>query len=194
VTPCYHLFVVFAQGDKADAVFYLRKGKVKPTVEAAESGPAGLALLRETSVDPVMTDLTMPELTGLDVAQFVNAMHPRLPVVLVTGRAHTISPEQRERTWVDAILAKPCGTAAMQAVIGPLIRDLADAACSGSPKRVGFTKVRGRPTSATVPGTLREVPVPVGRDAPSHGQHMTGRTDTDISTEGIQPASMRLTL
>jgi len=118
--------VVFAQGDKADAVFYLRKGKVKPTVEAAE--------------------------------------------------------------------AKPCGTAAMQAVIGPLIRDLADAACSGSPKRVGFTKVRGRPTSATVPGTLREVPVPVGRDAPSHGQHMTGRTDTDISTEGIQPASMRLTL
>ena len=74
-----------------------------------------------------MTDLVMPGLTGWDVARLVKAVHPRLPVVLVTGCAETIPPDQPERTWVDAILAKPCGVEEIQAVVGALTRDLADA-------------------------------------------------------------------
>jgi CheY-like chemotaxis protein len=140
------------------------------TVEAAETGSAGLALLRQKPVDLVMTDLLMPGLTGWDVARLAKAMHPRLPVVLVTGSAHTISPDTPERHFVDAVLAKPCGAAAMRAVVDPLTRHLTDAACSPSPERVGFTKVRGRPTRAAVPGTLQEGPVPLGPDAPRHGQ------------------------
>jgi len=168
--------------------------KLGHTVEAAESGSAGLALLRQKPVDLVVTDLTMPGLTGWDVARLAKAMRPRLPVVLVTGCAHTISPDQPERQFVDAILAKPCGAAAIHAVIGPLTGDLADAAYSGSPERMGFTKGRGRPTSATVPGTLKEVPATLGLDAPGHGWHLAGEAETDVSTEGVQPANMRLRL
>ena len=164
------------------------------TVEAAESGSAGLALLRQKPVDLLMTDLMMPGLTGWDVARLARAMHPRLPVVLVTGCAHTIPPDKPERQFVDAILAKPCGAAAMQAVIGRLTRDLADAECSGGPERVGFTKVRGRPTSVTVPGTLQEVPVTLRLDAPSDGRHLAGKAETDGSTEGVPPAKMRVRL
>jgi len=97
------------------------------TVAEAESGSAGLALLRQQPVDLVMTDLVMPGLTGWDVARLVKAAHPRLPVVLVTGCAETIPPDQPERTWVDAILAKPCGLVEIQAVVGALTRDLAGA-------------------------------------------------------------------
>ena len=100
------------------------------TVAVAESGSAGLALLRQQPVDLVMTDLVMPGLTGWDVARLVKAVHPRLPVVLVTGCAETIPPDQPERTWVDAILAKPCGLVEIQAVVGALTRDLAAAAGS----------------------------------------------------------------
>jgi CRP/FNR family transcriptional regulator, cyclic AMP receptor protein len=39
--------VVFAQGDKADAVFYLRKGKVKLTVVSTQGKEAVVALLGE---------------------------------------------------------------------------------------------------------------------------------------------------
>ncbi len=173
-------------------ITYLLQG-LGHTVEAAESGSVGLALLRQKPVDLVMTDLMMPGLTGWDVARLAKAMHPRLPVVLVTGSAHTISPDDPERQFVDAILAKPCGAAAMQALIGPLTRDLADAPCSASPERVGLTKVRGRPTHAVVPGTLGDGLFPLGLDAPSHGQHTTGRMDTDVSTAGMPPGSMRLT-
>jgi CheY-like chemotaxis protein len=101
-------------------------------VEAAESGAAGLAILQQQPVDLVLADLTMPGLSGWDVARLTKAMHPHLPVVLVTGWTHTMSPDQPERQVVDAILAKPFGMAAIQAVIGPLTRDLADAACSRS--------------------------------------------------------------
>jgi CheY-like chemotaxis protein len=113
------------------------------TVEVAESGSAGLALLRQTPVDLVLTDLSMPGLTGWEVARLVKAMHPRLPVVLVTGDAEAIPPDLPERTWVDAILAKPCGVAAMQTVIGALTMERAEAAGSADPGR-------GWPVSATV--------------------------------------------
>jgi CheY-like chemotaxis protein len=102
--------------------------KLGHTVESAENGTAGLARLRQTPVDLVMTDLNMPGLTGWAVAQIVKAMHPRLPVVLVTGDAQAIVLEQPERAWVDAILAKPCGATALQAVIDPLTRHLANEA------------------------------------------------------------------
>jgi CheY-like chemotaxis protein len=114
------------------------------TVEAAESGSAGLAFLRQTPVDLVMTDLTMPGLTGWDVAQLAKAMQPRLPVVLVTGCAYTIPPDQPERQFVDAVLAKPCGGAAMQAVIGPLTRDF------------GFRVIRS-PRESGIPERARSV-------------------------------------
>ena len=133
--------------------------KLDHTVETVETGSAGLALLRQKPVDLVLTDLMMPGLSGWDVARLAKAMHPRLPVVLVTGCAHTISSDQPERQFVDAILTKPCGATGMQAVIGALTKSLADAACSGSPQRMGFTKLRERPTSSTAPGTLQDVPV-----------------------------------
>ena len=78
----------------------------------------------------------MPGLTGWVVARLVKAMRPHLPVVLVTGEAYAIPLDQPERTWVDAILAKPCGVAAMQAVIDALTRDRADAGGAGGPQGV----------------------------------------------------------
>jgi CheY-like chemotaxis protein len=102
--------------------------KLGHTVEAADNGTAGLARLRQTPVDLVMTDLNMPGVTGWAVAQIVKAMHPGLPVVLVTGDAQAVALEQPERVWVDVILAKPCGAAALQAVIDPLTRHLANGA------------------------------------------------------------------
>ena len=86
-------------------------------VEEAASGEAGLALLQQRPVDLVLTDLRMPGLTGWEVARLAKALHPDLPVVLVTGSAHTIAPDQPERQFVDAILAKPVAMAELQAVL-----------------------------------------------------------------------------
>jgi CheY-like chemotaxis protein len=128
--------------------------KLGHTVAEAESGSAGLALLRQQPVDLVMTDLMMPGLTGWDVARLAKAIHPHLPVLLVTGYAGAIPPDQPERRYVDALLAKPCGVTAMQMVIGALTRDRADAVGSRDPASGGLPTVGGWQTSATGRGTL----------------------------------------
>jgi CheY-like chemotaxis protein len=94
-------------------------------VVEADTGATGLALLREAPVDLVLTDLIMPGLTGWDVAASAKTLDPELPVVLVTGAAQAIRPNQPERDCVDAILAKPCRLADLEAVIGGLARSRA---------------------------------------------------------------------
>jgi PAS domain S-box-containing protein len=78
------------------------------TVTEAADGTAGLLLLPEASVDLVITDLGMPEVTGWDVARAVKARTPRLPVILLTGwgdQAATGAGD--EKRLVDKIVAKP---------------------------------------------------------------------------------------
>jgi len=89
-------------------------------VEEAESGAAGLDLLRKMPVDLVLTDLRMPGMTGWEVARLTKMLHPSVPVVLVTGSAASIVPDLPERQYVDAILEKPCGAAQLQAVFRTL--------------------------------------------------------------------------
>jgi signal transduction histidine kinase/CheY-like chemotaxis protein len=77
------------------------------TVLAADSGPAGLALLIPPLPDLVLTDLGMPEMSGLEVAQRVKAIHPRLPVVLLTGWGDTAMLAETDPPCVDRVLGKP---------------------------------------------------------------------------------------
>ncbi|MBX0328042.1 response regulator [Oscillochloris sp. ZM17-4] len=53
----------------------------------ADDGPAGLAALGEAEGDLValLVDMTMPHMSGVDVARAALAMRPGLPVVLMSG-------------------------------------------------------------------------------------------------------------
>ena len=75
--------------------------------EEAESGSVGLARFREHPADIVLTDFTMPGLTGWEVARTVKSVNPRVPVVVLTGAAHDGAPHQR--AGAEAILETPCG-------------------------------------------------------------------------------------
>jgi PAS domain S-box-containing protein len=56
------------------------------------SGNAALEILRqENSIDLVITDQVMPQMTGLQLANAIKAEWPKLPVVIATGFAETPS-------------------------------------------------------------------------------------------------------
>jgi CheY-like chemotaxis protein len=95
------------------------------TVEEADDGSAGLAILGQRPVDLVLTDLGMPGLNGWEVARAAKSQNPQLPVVLVTGWANTIATENPARIFVDAILPKPCRIEEIQATIGRLTEEAA---------------------------------------------------------------------
>ena len=58
-------------------------------------------------VDVLLTDQTMPKMTGLELARRAGELRPGLPVILYSGYAVNIGAEQLERCGVRALLAKP---------------------------------------------------------------------------------------
>ena len=64
-------------------------------------------------VDLVLTDQTMPKVTGLELAQRLTLVRPDLPVVLYTGYGNNITPEQASRSGICAQIAKPVEPAAL---------------------------------------------------------------------------------
>lgn len=54
-------------------------------IKVAESGAKALAVLETTNVDVLLTDIKMPDMDGLDLAERVSKEHPDLPVIIMTG-------------------------------------------------------------------------------------------------------------
>ncbi len=67
--------------------------------------------------DLVITDQTMPKMTGLELSRKLRAIRPNLPIIICTGFSESISGKTADQIGVSHILYKP-----------PTIRDLALAA------------------------------------------------------------------
>ena len=57
--------------------------------------------------DLVITDQTMPKLTGMDLAQKLLKVRPDLPVVLLTGYSDSINEESARSVGIREFLLKP---------------------------------------------------------------------------------------
>jgi len=58
-------------------------------------------------IDVLLTDQTMPTMTGLELARRAGALRAGLPVILYSGYAENIGAEQLARSGVRALLGKP---------------------------------------------------------------------------------------
>lgn len=78
-------------------------------VMSQTSSAEALALLRDdpSRFDVVITDQTMPELTGLELAKEILAIRPDLPVILCTGFSHTVDADSAKAAGIKAYLMKP---------------------------------------------------------------------------------------
>ena len=92
-------------------------------VTIANGGPAALVEIRQPGAkfDVVITDLDMPEVDGWAVAGAVKAHSPETHVVMLTGWAGDLAPEDYLKRGVDVVLAKPCSRAELEAAIGELL-------------------------------------------------------------------------
>jgi len=58
-------------------------------------------------IDLLITDHTMPRMTGLQLATRISAMKPDLPIILCSGYSEAITPEEAKKAGVRRFLAKP---------------------------------------------------------------------------------------
>ena len=74
-------------------------------------------------VDLVLTDQTMPGITGDMLARRVNAVRPELPVVIMTGFSYRLSPETARECGVRAVLFKPIAPNDLRGAIDSALSD-----------------------------------------------------------------------
>ena len=91
-------------------------------VESASDGLTGLARFEGGEFGAVLTDLSLPECSGLDVARSVKRMRPATPVVLITGWGHLLDPARLRASGVDFMLVKPFRLERLLAVLGDALR------------------------------------------------------------------------
>lgn len=76
-------------------------------VESAVNGREALEKFMESDYDVVLTDRSMPELNGDELAVAVKIHRPNVPVILLTGFGEVMKAEGERPAGVDAIIAKP---------------------------------------------------------------------------------------
>jgi CheY-like chemotaxis protein len=57
--------------------------------------------------DLVLTDQSMPELTGTELAQELHSLRPDLPIIIMTGYSDDINEEKATRLGIRGFMTKP---------------------------------------------------------------------------------------
>jgi CheY-like chemotaxis protein len=78
---------------------------VETRTRAAEA--LGLVLAGQKKYDLVITDMTMPEMSGLEFAQRLAQVRPDLPVILTTGYPGSLKLQQFRELGIRDLLLKP---------------------------------------------------------------------------------------
>jgi CheY-like chemotaxis protein len=74
--------------------------------------------------DLVITDLTMPKLTGLDLARKCQAIRPGIPLILCTGYAEQVNREISRDLGIKDIFIKPLGIRPLGEIVKKILNTI----------------------------------------------------------------------
>ncbi|MFH0729842.1 MAG: response regulator [Pseudomonadota bacterium] len=79
------------------------------SITVEQDGVRALALVQNTAeaFDLVLSDMTMPKMTGSQLAVQLKTLYPNLPFILCTGFSKLISEEKAAEMGINALLIKP---------------------------------------------------------------------------------------
>ena len=88
------------------------------TVVCADGAAARDAFAEDPQgFDLVLTDQTMPRLTGLQLAKLVSRMRPGMPVIVCTGYGEELQPRELKSAGVRTLVKKPVEPAALRELL-----------------------------------------------------------------------------
>ncbi len=76
-------------------------------VFTADSGIAGLPIVRDTDIDLVVSDMKMPGMDGIELLAQIKEFNPYLPVILITAFAEVEKAVEAMKLGAFTYLAKP---------------------------------------------------------------------------------------
>jgi len=113
--------------DDEETIVRLGKELLSPlgyTVEVHTSSPEALNAFRQNPqrYDLVITDQTMPGLTGEALSRELLRIRPELPIILCTGFSHIMTAEKAKALGIQAYLMKPLAIRDL----APIVRHVLD--------------------------------------------------------------------
>ena len=81
----------------------------------------GLIKKNPAQFDMVITDLTMPEMNGLEVARQIRAIRADIPVVLATGFHGVVTEQQLHEAGIVGLVEKPISMTTLAAVMRSIL-------------------------------------------------------------------------
>jgi CheY-like chemotaxis protein len=101
------------------ATFQRLLARLNYQVTSRNSAREAIALFRENPAhfDLVITDLTMPEINGLELTRQLRALRPDLPVLLASGFSAELNRENLHAAGVADLLEKPISMTALADVL-----------------------------------------------------------------------------
>lgn len=85
----------------------LRQLGYQVTVRTSSKEALALFRLDPSRFDLVLTDQTMPDMTGMELAREVIALRPGMPVILSTGFSHLVDADSARQAGIKALAMKP---------------------------------------------------------------------------------------
>jgi len=76
------------------------------------------------SFDLVMTDQTMPDMTGMELVQRIKLLRPQIPTILWTGYSSKVNKEEARHAGISAFLMKPTELPELSRVIKDVLKKL----------------------------------------------------------------------
>ncbi len=92
-------------------------------IEEAPEGAEGLSKFKADSFDLVITDLSMPGMSGWEVAKGVKEQNPEVPVVLLSGWAVQHEREKLKEAGIDYVISKPCSLDTLHETVDKALRE-----------------------------------------------------------------------
>ena len=105
----------------------------KYDVIEAKNGKEAVVLLQENQPDLILTDINMPEMTGLELLAYVKQEHPWLPVLLMTAYGDVSQAVQAMQQGADDYLMKPFELRELDELLKPYTQNGEDAADDNEP-------------------------------------------------------------
>jgi DNA-binding NarL/FixJ family response regulator len=112
--------------------------------------------LKGDKYDVVFTDLRMPGMTGLDVAESIKARQPWTPVVIVTGYGSERSEERARAAGVSDFLHKPLSPEMIQDSTEKALL-AASVAVVEAPAQASAAPTDAKPEPAAKPNTFKNM-------------------------------------
>ena len=88
---------------------------------AAESAKTALEILRKEHIDLVISDINMPDMSGIELLEEIKKANRHLPVMLITGIGSDSIRSRAYSSGADSFLAKPFRIGTIESEIGKML-------------------------------------------------------------------------